>query len=293
MSRSAARHGPDGPLHTDGAAVYASASAKAPAGALMGSMSALFYRLGAAARRTGWSGLVLALLCAMLSTFVVAPAHNDSLYIRDDVRIPVADGHYSLALTILRPRGEGPFGAIILNHGVGEGARDRFLESPTLFIQAASAFVSRGYAVVMPLRRGFGETGGAFAEDAGECASPHYGSGERAAARDVLAAYEFARELPYVDRERMILAGQSAGGVASLYAAAQQPAGLVAVLAFAAGRGGDPPGPPRMAFAAEAPAAPFLDLGSSGRVPGFVYYAPKHLFFRPAPAPAWVPRIPG
>jgi alpha-beta hydrolase superfamily lysophospholipase len=67
----------------------------------------------------------------------------------------------------------GPFGAIILNHGVGEGVRERFLESPTLFIQAASAFVSRGYAVVLPLRRGFGETGGAFAEDAAECGSPH------------------------------------------------------------------------------------------------------------------------
>src|SRR3954465_11801711 len=188
MSRSAAQHGPAGPLHRDGAAVYASASAKTPDHALMGSVSAFFYRLRSAARRTGWSGLVLALLCAMLRTFVVAPAHNDSPYIRDDVRIPVADGHYSLALTILRPRGDGPFGAIVLNHGVGEGARDRFLESPTLFIQAASAFVSRGYAVVMPLRRGFGETGGEFAEDAGECSSPQYRRGERAAASDVLAA---------------------------------------------------------------------------------------------------------
>jgi pimeloyl-ACP methyl ester carboxylesterase len=144
----------------------------------------------------------------------LAPARNDSPYVRDDIRIPVADGHYSLALTILRPRGDGPYGAIVLNHGVGEGARERFLESPTLFIQAASAFVARGYAVIMPLRRGFGETGGAFAEDAGECSSPHYGRGERAAANDVLAAYEFARKLPYVDPDRMILAGQSAGGVA-------------------------------------------------------------------------------
>jgi len=257
----------------------------------MGSVSALLYRLLAAARRTGWSGLVLALLCAMLSTFVIAPAHNDSPYIRDDVRIPVADGHYSLALTILRPRGDGPFGAIVLNHGVGEGARDRFLESPTLFIQAASAFVSRGYAVVMPLRRGFGETGGAFAEDAGECASPHYGSGERAAARDVLAAYEFARELPYVDPQRMILAGQSAGGVASLYAAAQQPAGLVAVLAFAAGRGGNPEVHPGIPCAAEALAALFQDLGSSVRVPVLMYYAENDLYFGPVASRSWFQRL--
>src|SRR5262249_59811277 len=96
-------------------------------------------------RALWWVGSVLALLCAALGALFIAPARSDSPYVRDDVRIPVADGHYSLALTILRPRGEGPFGAIVLNHGVGEGARERFLESPTLFIQAASAFVSRGY----------------------------------------------------------------------------------------------------------------------------------------------------
>jgi dienelactone hydrolase len=252
----------------------------------MGSMSAPWDLL----RRTGWPGLVLSLLCAGLGTLVLAPAHNNSPYVRDDIRIPVAGGHYSLALTILRPRGEGPFGAIILNHGVGEDARDRFLESPTLFIQAASAFVSRGYAVVMPLRRGFGETGGAFAEDAGECSSPHYGRGERAAARDVLAAYEFARKLPYVDPGQMILAGQSAGGVASLYAAAQQPAGLVAVLAFAAGRGGNPrhPGIP---CAAEALATLFQDLGSSVRVPVLMYYAENDLYFGPAASRSWFQRL--
>ena len=260
-------------------------------------MSALSRRLRTAARRTGWAGLalalVLALLCAALGGMVLAPARNDSPYVRDDVRIPVADGHYSLALTILRPRGDGPFGVIILNHGVGEGARERFLESPALFVQAASAFVSRGYAVIMPLRRGFGETGGAFAEDAGECGSPHYGSGERAAARDVLAAYEFARKLPYVDPERMILAGQSAGGVASLYAAAQQPEGLVAVLAFAAGRGGDPRLHPGIPCAAEALAALFQDLGASVRVPVLMDYAENDLYFGPAASRSWFQRLQG
>jgi len=235
--------------------------------------------------------LVLALLCAALGALLLVPPSSDSPYVRDDIRIPVADGHYSLAVTILRPRGEGPFGAIVLNHGVGEGVRDRFLESPTLFIQAASAFVGRGYAVVMPLRRGFGETGGAFAEDAGDCRSPQYGRGERAAANDVLAAYEFARKLPYVDSGRMILAGQSAGGVASLYAAAQQPAGLMAVLAFAAGRGGNPARHPGIPCAAEALAALFQDLGVSVRVPVLMYYAENDLYFGPAASRSWFQRF--
>src|SRR4051812_28630295 len=199
-------------------------------------MKAFLHRLRTGARQAGLAGLVLAVLWLGLGALLLAPAHSDSSYVRDDIRIPVAQGHYSLAVTIVRPRGNGPFGAVVLNHGVGNDERERFLESPALFIQAASAFVKRDYVVIMPLRRGFGETGGDFAEDAGECSSPHYQRGERAAASDVLAAYEFARKLPYVDPERMILAGQSAGAVASLYAAGQQPAGLMAVLAFAAGR---------------------------------------------------------
>lgn len=143
-------------------------------------------------------------------------------------------GRTTLAITILRPRGAGPFGAVILNHGVAFTERARSLESPEMLLHTAVAFAQRGYAVLMPLRRGFGATGGQFAEDPaedpGECAAADYRAGERAAAADVLATYAFARRMPYVDPERMILAGQSAGGGAALYTAGQAPAGLVADL---------------------------------------------------------------
>jgi len=258
-------------------------------------MKAFLKRLRSGAWRIGAAGLVLALLWTAFGALLLAPAHTDSAYlgdnIRDDIRIPAADGHYSLALTILRPRGDGPFGAIVLNHGVGGGERERFLESPALFIQAARAFVKRDYVVVMPLRRGFGETGGEFAEDAGECSSPHYRRGERAAASDVLAAYEFARKLPYVDPERMILAGQSAGAVASLYAASEQPAGLTAVLAFAAGRGGDPELHPGVPCAAEPMAVLFQEIGKSVRVPVLMYYTENDLYFGPATSGSWFKRF--
>ena len=108
-------------------------------------------------------------------------------------------------------------------------------------INAASVFARRGYVVVMPLRRGFGATGGEFAEDPGTCANPDYRKGEQAAADDVMVAYDFTRTLPYVDAKRMILAGQSAGGIVSMVTAGtRNPEGLVAVLSFAAGRGGNP-----------------------------------------------------
>ena len=73
--------------------------------------------------------LTLLGLSVALGALLVAPKHDKSPYMRDDIRVPVPDGHYSLAVTILRPRGEGPFGAIVLNHGVGVGAYERFIES--------------------------------------------------------------------------------------------------------------------------------------------------------------------
>src|SRR5688572_11246180 len=200
-------------------------------------MSLLSLAQGAGTR----SALALALLVAVLWAAGAFQEREPPRFVQEDVRIRPPGARYSLAVSIVRPRGDGPFGAVILNHGVAPTERGRRAESPALFVHTASAFAQRDYAVFMPLRRGFGLTGGGFAEDTGPCSEPDFPRGERAAAADILAAYDYARKLPYVDGSRVILAGQSAGGVAALNAAAHKPEGLVAVLAFAAGRGADPP----------------------------------------------------
>ena len=115
--------------------------------------------------------------------------------VKEALRIPGAGGRYTLATTVLRPQGPGPFGAIVLNHGVPLTAAGRARESAEFLMPAAEIFAERGYAVIMPLRRGFGATGGWFAEDSGACGNPNYARGEAAAAADVMAAYNYARKL--------------------------------------------------------------------------------------------------
>jgi dienelactone hydrolase len=232
--------------------------------------------------------VVLAATAWALGAQVEAPPRSP--LVREEVRIRPHDARYTLAVTILRPRGTGPYGAIILNHGVPASAEARETESPAVFVHTATAFAQRDYAVFMPLRRGFGATGGEFAEDSGSCSDPQFRRGEREAAADVLAAYEFARRLPYVDASRIILAGQSAGGVASLYAAAQKPEGLIAVLAFAAGRGADPahPGVP---CAAERLAAVFEELGRDVEAPVLLHYAENDRSFGPPISQLWFRRF--
>jgi len=234
----------------------------------------------------------LALLCTLL---VSASAFADESYygprlIEEQVRVPAAGG-YEVATTILRPDGNGPYGVVVLNHGVSASARERARESAELLINSAQVFARRGYVVVMPLRRGFGATGGAMAEDPGSCANPDYFKAEKAAADDVMTAYTYARGLPYVDPSRMVLAGQSAGGMVSLFTAGTRaPQGLVAVLSFAGGRGGDPETSPGVPCAVE-PIAKVLDsLGKQTRVPVLFNYAENDLFFSPRITRQWFDR---
>jgi dienelactone hydrolase len=241
----------------------------------------------------------ITLLVALVALFCwtignLAYAQQDFAAVRlvnEDVRIPVSSGNYTLAAKILRPEGLGPYGAIVLNHGAAVSSEERRTESPDLLVQAATQFARRGYVVVMPLRRGFGATGGEFAEDAGSCRNPEYQRGEAAAAEDVMAAYEYTRALPYVDGERMILAGQSAGGVASLYTAARGPSGLVAVLAFAAGRGGNPARNPGVPCAVEPLARVFDEMGKAVKVPVLFHYAENDHFFNAQTSRLWFERF--
>ena len=248
----------------------------------------------------GGRGIVGAVLLAATLvaglTATAAQAQEDHAYygprlIEERVRIPLAGGR-TIAATILRPEAQGPFGAVILNHGVSASARERARESSDLLINSAAVFARRGYVVVMPLRRGFGATGGEMAEDPGSCSNPDYRTAESNAADDVMAAYDYARTLPYVDGNRMILAGQSAGGMVALFTAGTRtPPGLQAVLAFAAGRGGDPDINPGVPCAIEPVARVFDMIGKTIRVPVLMNYAENDLFFSPKVSRQWYDRL--
>jgi dienelactone hydrolase len=212
--------------------------------------------------------------------------------IEEQVRIPVNGGQRSVAATVLRPEGPGPYGVVVLNHGVPVSEVERLRTSAADFNATAPIFARRGYVVVMPLRRGFGATGGSFAEDAGPCSNPDYERGERAAAEDVMAAYDYAQTLPYADPSRMILAGQSAGAMVSLFAAgASAPKGLVAVLTFAGGRGGNPNLSPGTPCAIEPLARLFDMLGKSVRAPVLFHYAENDRYFGPRVTRYWYDRF--
>ncbi|HHX4648148.1 TPA: alpha/beta hydrolase family protein, partial [Burkholderia contaminans] len=174
------------------------------------------------------SGALIASVVGCAATAVddtsIAPDLHETV-----VKVPVDEGAGTrdIVATTYMPDGPGPFPLIVLSHGSPPDPRDRPKVRRYRALPQIRTFVQLGFAVIVPIRRGYGATGGVDEEDAGSCRHPDYLTAGQQAARDVLAAVRYAQTLPQVDRNRVVLVGQSAGGFASLAAASYAPQGVV------------------------------------------------------------------
>ena len=126
---------------------------------------------------------------------------------------------------------------VLINHGSPRQADARREMSPLVYVPQAIEFARRGWAVVVVMRRGYGDSGGAFAEGIGSCRNPDYASAGATSAADLRAALVHLSKRPDVDSARMISVGQSAGGFGTVALSADPPQGLLAGINFAGGRG--------------------------------------------------------
>jgi pimeloyl-ACP methyl ester carboxylesterase len=104
-------------------------------------------------------------------------------------------------------------------------------------------FLSRGYTVVAPMRRGRGESSGTYVEEcpvyAGRCsAADQIALGERGLREALLDTYAVLDQIVYrlVPRQsKIIAAGHSRGGFLSLILAGERPQAIKVVVNFAGG----------------------------------------------------------
>lgn len=146
------------------------------------------------------------------------------------VMLPVVENGNKLQLqtTIFKPSGEGPFPLLVMNHGKDRGEphnqnRDRFLAM-------SREFVKRGYAVAIPMRKGFAKSSGTYTDFG--CNMTDNGQLQADSVEAVLTALV---QKPWVDRERIIVAGQSYGGLATMAFGTRQFPGVRGLLNFAGG----------------------------------------------------------
>lgn len=151
------------------------------------------------------------------------------MHIFEPEEVVFPSGTLKLHGFIHRPKGIGPFRAILMNHGSEHPKSGKLIAKP---------YVSRGYVVFMPHRRGQGSS-----SDQGEYImdlirrEPAATTGKRFVElqeihqNDIVAALSYLKRLSFVDTSRIVMVGGSFGGIQCVLSTEKQ-LGLQAVVAF-------------------------------------------------------------
>lgn len=150
------------------------------------------------------------------------------------VQTPDGERPLELAATLYRPQSTKPAPLAIINHGSTGGT---FSPRQT-FRSAAQALwlLERGFTVLVPMRRGRGESEGVFGE---ETLPFDLEGGLEQAIEDLDSALIYAQALPFVQRGPALLVGQSRGGFLSAVYASLYPEAVAGVINFAGGWTGE------------------------------------------------------
>lgn len=191
-----------------------------------------------------------------------------------------------MVLTHFRPPGAGPFPLVIMNHG--RSAENRAQPPRFRYLKVARFWVRRGFAVVVPTRLSYGETGiDPDTEASGSCAAKNFQPMLDAGIVQIEAAIAFARTQPWADVSRVLLAGQSVGGFITVAATGRQLPGVIAAINFAGGAGGNPKDRPGQSCGPDRIEAVFAAAGRTARVPALFFYAENDRFWGASWPKAW------
>ncbi len=150
--------------------------------------------------------------------------HERVLRVPGDSERPVA-----LQMTLYTPPGEGPFPLAVMNHG-SNGKVPADQQERYRFSFSAYYFLSRGYAVALPMMRGYAGSGGHIERHGCD----DLATGELAA-RDIRGVIDYLRQQPYIDGSRIVVAGQSFGGWNTLSLGQFGVPGVKGLVSFAGG----------------------------------------------------------
>jgi len=202
-----------------------------------------------------------------------------STFLQHTLRIPMRGvGARGLEALLVRPNQPGRFPLVLINHGTPIEPAQRRDMTPLAFVPHAIAFARRGWAALIVMRRGYGDSAAEFSETAGTCAHADYQRSARASSRDLRAAVRTMSRREDIDVGRILAVGTSAGGFASVAFGAEPVPGLAGVISFSGGRSALQSNPrcnePGLIQA-------YRSFGKKSRVPMLWIYAQNDRFFGP------------
>jgi len=148
--------------------------------------------------------------------------------------VTFTSGDLTLAGYLYKPPGNGPFPAVLWNHG-----SERNPGGGPQFDSVAAVFVPAGFVVFAPMRRGHSDSQGEYIRESIDKESSSHGQAaglrlgvkllETSQVDDQLAGFAFLKRQPFVDTTRVAVAGCSFGGIQTLFGAARHVGYRVAV----------------------------------------------------------------
>lgn len=237
-----------------------------------------------------------ALLAALLATGPAGAA--PPLPAPDTQVLPLAvDGRtVDVATQVFRPEGPGPFPLVIFSHGRSADPAVRAGLQYPVPLGHVAFWLRQGVAVVAPIRPGYGATGGADRENSGArwpapgtaCTGlPDYATVARHAASTIRAVHGWSLQQPWVRHDRILLEGQSVGGMATIAAASERLPGVVGAVNFSGGAGGKPDTAPGNSCRPEVLTTLYRQLGTQVRVPSLWLYAENDQYWGPDMPRQW------
>ena len=132
--------------------------------------------------------------------------------------------------TLYRSAMAGPRPLIVLNHG---SAADSSIERMLRYEAQSRYFLALGYSVLIPMRKGRGDSGGPLIETEDLSGTP--GVQIDSGVEDIDAAIEYMRGQPFVDPKHIVVAGEQRGGLLSVIYAERHPEKTVGVINVSGG----------------------------------------------------------
>lgn len=223
---------------------------------------------------------ILALVALLLRACALAAGARAQDIVVAEMRLPThGSGKQGLEAVMVRPNDSAPHPLALMTHGTPRDAKERSEMTPLRFIPQAREFARRGWTAVVVMRRGFGESGGGYAEDTQACGrDPRYTDATKESVKDLREAAAYLVTRPEVDSARMIGVGISTGGLAMVGLAADPPPGMVVTISFAGGRGSKAPD---YVCNPEALVETFAYFGKRSKIPMLWVYAENDHYFGP------------
>lgn len=203
-------------------------------------------------RRTGRAGesgtatrlrrVLVGAVCASWLLGVHAAAGEER--VTDRVPTPFTENGkaVSLEMVILKPSGPGPFPTIMFNHGsTGRGDNVSLFSRTWTNDAIGRFFTDRGWLVAFPQRRGRGASDGVYDEgferdrSRYSCTPSLSLAGLERALQDLDAAVAYLKSRPDVNSRRMLIGGQSRGGILAITYVGTRPGPFVGAINFVGG----------------------------------------------------------